>query len=132
MQRFSTRKVLLVGIDPVGETLFRTLFKELKVTITSATNSNEALILLMQKPFDLIINGMAPMDKNNLQFLQLVRHWRKKTPLIILKGDEDTDGLSFFDTDEIISGSLKWPFEREAFFNLIRKNLHFPEEECAI
>jgi len=80
LNTFRDTKVLWVDDHPENNRNERRMFRQLKVDIDIAMNSNEALEMLRCDIYDLVISDIARDDKEDLDGLQFLSELRKTDP----------------------------------------------------
>ena len=93
----STPKILAVDDNPDNLKLIRTLLEDLGVDVSDAGNGEDALTLLNQKPFDLVLTDIQMPGMDGLELAQRVRRFpgvNRDVPIIavtahLVDGQED-------------------------------------------
>ena len=115
-------KILVVDDErSIRKTL--TLFLEIeKHEVASASNVEDALIILEKSFFDLIISDVIMSGKSGLDLLKSIRDFGLDTPVIIMTG-EPTVETAVLGIQYQASGYLSKPVERQTFLRVVNRVL---------
>lgn len=84
-------RILLVDDEPVSRLMIGTMLKTLGYVIVEASGGEEALPMLMEEDFDLVLMDLDMPGMSGLQLARLVRQIRHRLqlPIIMVTGNED-------------------------------------------
>lgn len=85
------RKILVVEDDESTLNLLRTFLAAKKFGVTTATDGAEAIGLLNNNPFDLIVSDVQMYPMDGMTFLETLRQGGNETPFIIMTGHPQMD-----------------------------------------
>lgn len=112
------KKVLIVEDDKINQLLLKKLLSDHKgFTVEVANNGKEALQILENQPFDLLLIDREMPDLDGISTARKIRESKEKginsLPIILISGYEN-------DQDEtLFNGSLTKPIVKEKFFSLL-------------
>jgi len=115
-------KVLLVEDDKINRLIVATILKRQNVNLTKANNGVEAIEILKNKDFDLILMDIQMPIMNGIDATNIIRKELKiETPIIALTANSFTAEI-----DEVIqvgmNDYLTKPFEEQDLINIIEKH----------
>jgi DNA-binding NtrC family response regulator len=88
------QSILLIDDDPLTLGILKDLFTTLNVSRVSAfSNTTEAAQAMAAEPFSLIIVDYRLNGESGIEFLELLRNRGDQTPVIVLSGMPNTDGV---------------------------------------
>ena len=80
------RKVLIVEDEPFFQDFMYKLFEHLQLLPEVVSNGEEALEILKQGRFDLIVTDIKMPKMDGIEFLKKIRKKGNKTPVIVVTG----------------------------------------------
>ncbi|TAE71449.1 MAG: response regulator [Bacteroidetes bacterium] len=119
---FLDKKILVAEDDIINQILMSSVLKNLKMNFTIVNNGKEALEILKNNSFDIILLDIQMPLLNGLETVLEIRKNNIKTPVVALSADKLN-----FEMEEIekygFNESLTKPIEIEALENLFFKYL---------
>jgi anti-sigma regulatory factor (Ser/Thr protein kinase)/CheY-like chemotaxis protein len=122
---------LIVDSGPEMNQLLDGLFEREKWAIHHAKNNQDALELVRQRPYDLIITGECSTGQEDVDLLRKLRMMRPHTRVIILT-DEFTPGDVLSSIREHAFSYFSRPFSTERFAEMIRIAMDEPSWDDGI
>ncbi len=80
-QRFH---ILVVDDDPGHLTTLKTIIKSWNYSVTTATDGTEAVTLVKERPFDLILMDIRMAEMSGIEALRLIQEYNPSIPVLIM------------------------------------------------
>jgi len=119
-------KILIVDDEKSLRTTLKLFLEKENHEVMVASNVDEALFIISNRKFDLIVSDVIMPGKSGMDFLQHLRNQEIDTPVIIMTGEPTVEtavlGIQFQASDYISK-----PIYRADFLNVINRTLRLKE-----
>ena len=117
------RTILIVDDEAADITLIKEVMSdEAMYKIVSAINGKEALELLTQQSFDLILLDVNMPDMDVPETIRLLRN-TYQTPIALIMGDRDMDTFAEFGCDDYITKPFQPLLLKEVLHNMLERTI---------
>lgn len=115
-------KILIVDDEKSLRTTLKLFLEKENHEVMVASNVDEALFIISNKYFDLIISDVIMPGKSGMEFLQILRNQENEIPVIIMTGEPTVEtavlGIQYHASDYISK-----PIYRTDFLNVVNRTL---------
>jgi CheY-like chemotaxis protein len=114
-------KTLVVEDEPDLRYIFVEILSELGVKVMTASNGLEALEILKNENFDLIVSDIKMPIMDGMEFLEKLQESNilNKTKFMFITGGVDMDQKKYDEIMAVIDGLLSKPFDEEDIYKKI-------------
>jgi CheY-like chemotaxis protein len=120
----ASARILVADDDPNIRHTISDVLRKYKVQVTVAASGGEAISLMEQQPFDLVISDISMPDKNGYEVFAAARRKHVVVPVILMTGfGYDPNHSIVRASQEGLQAVLFKPFKVELFLQEVRKAL---------
>ena len=85
------KRILLVDDEATIRLTLEMVLKRYGYRVATAANGEEAMVWLLQKPFDLVLLDMKLPGASGMEVIRQATEWQPDTPIMILTGTVDLE-----------------------------------------
>jgi DNA-binding NtrC family response regulator len=115
--------ILLVDDEPFIHSSIRRLLRKLPIELTNANNGDEAIMLMKEQHFEVIISDMRMPGLSGVAVLQHARSLQADATCILLSGYSESELMSQATTQQLFDHYVEKPWDDQALVELVSKAL---------